>query len=81
MSKFWIAIPFSPSPNAFNMNTRDLLQANHEKLLEQYRSNLEGLLTLQAILIHDILPSVVDELELGIEATEWAKQWLEDICV
>lgn len=62
------------------MNTRDLLQANHDKLLEQYHLNLEGILALQATLIHDILPSVIDEFELGTEATEWAKQWLEDTC-
>ncbi|KAF9462463.1 CRAL-TRIO domain-containing protein [Collybia nuda] len=60
------------------MTTRDLLRANHEKILEQYRSNLEGLLTLQTTLIYDILPSVVDELGLGPDASEWAKQWLED---
>jgi retinaldehyde-binding protein 1 len=62
------------------MTIQDLLQKNYEKLLEQYTCNLEGVLTLQATLIRDILPSIQDELELGPEATEWAKEWLEDTC-
>jgi retinaldehyde-binding protein 1 len=59
------------------MTTQDL-QANYERLLEQYTCNLESVLTLQATLIRDILPSVKDELELSPEAVEWAKEWLED---
>lgn len=62
------------------MTIQDLLQVNYEKLLEQYTCNLEGVLTLQATLIRDILPSIQDELELSPEATEWAKEWLEDTC-
>jgi len=62
------------------MNIQSLLQANHERLLEQYTHNLEAVLTLQATLIRDILPSVEDELQLSPEATEWAKEWLQDTC-
>lgn len=62
------------------MIIQDLLQANYEKLLEQYNRNLEGVLSLQVTLIRDILPSIKDELELSPEATEWAKEWLEDTC-
>jgi hypothetical protein len=56
------------------------LQTNYEGLLEQYSCNLESVLTLQATLIRDILPAVRDELNLSPEATEWAKEWLEDTC-
>ncbi|KAF8647088.1 hypothetical protein AX16_006922 [Volvariella volvacea WC 439] len=60
------------------METRALLQANCERLLEQYVTNLDDILTLQATLIRDILPSVADELGLGPEAVEWGKDWLSD---
>lgn len=58
--------------------TRELLQANCERLLAQYNSNIQSVLALQTTLIRDILPSVTDELGLSPEATEWAKEWLED---
>ncbi|GLB37804.1 hypothetical protein LshimejAT787_0408550 [Lyophyllum shimeji] len=60
------------------MSTAELLRANCEKLLEQYNSSIQAVVALQATLIRDILPSVTDELELSPEATEWAKEWLED---
>ncbi|KNZ82196.1 hypothetical protein J132_06268 [Termitomyces sp. J132] len=60
------------------MSATDLLQANCERLLAQYNSNIQAIAALQTILIRDILPSVADELELSPEATEWAKEWLED---
>lgn len=62
------------------MDFRALLQANCERLLEQYVSNIDAVLALQVTLIHDILPSVTDELELSPEATEWAREWLSDTC-
>ncbi|KAF4597952.1 CRAL-TRIO domain-containing protein [Pleurotus pulmonarius] len=60
------------------MEIHALLQANCEKLLEQYRINLRSVRTLQATLIDDILPSIRDELDLSQEATSWARVWLED---
>ncbi|KAG5639451.1 hypothetical protein H0H81_001573 [Sphagnurus paluster] len=60
------------------MSTMDLLRANFERLMQQYNTNVHAILALQATLIRDILPSVSDELELGPDATEWAKEWLED---
>ncbi|KAF8070799.1 CRAL-TRIO domain-containing protein [Lyophyllum atratum] len=60
------------------MSTTELLRENCERLLVQYNSNIQAVLGLQATLIRDILPSVTDELELSPEATEWAKEWLED---
>ncbi|KAG6866403.1 hypothetical protein C0991_004688 [Blastosporella zonata] len=60
------------------MSTTNLLRENCERLLAQYNSNIHDIAALQAILIRDILPSVADELELSPEATDWAKEWLED---
>ncbi|KAK7473223.1 hypothetical protein VKT23_001321 [Stygiomarasmius scandens] len=60
------------------MDIRSLLQGNCDKLLTQYRSNLKTVLELQATLIEDVLPSVADELNLGLEQREWAREWLQD---
>ncbi|KAF9010630.1 CRAL-TRIO domain-containing protein [Cyathus striatus] len=60
------------------MDIQSRLQHNCERLLVSYRENLEDILNLQATLIRDILPSVMDELELPPDATEWAKEWLRD---
>lgn len=59
-----------------------LLKANRDRLLTQYTDNLEAVLALQGTLIHDILPSVTDELEFtdDAESTEWATEWLQDTC-
>lgn len=62
------------------METRKRLQRNRDTLLEQYHANLEDVYSLQDTLIQDILPSVTDELELGPDAQEWAKEWLSDTC-
>jgi len=60
------------------MDIYSLLNANCGKLLQQYHSNLEAVLSLQATLINDILPDVKLDLNLDAEATEWAKDWLQD---
>jgi retinaldehyde-binding protein 1 len=60
------------------MEIQDLLQSNSIKLLTTYRENMHHVLDLQATLIRDILPSLVDELDLGPDATEWAMEWLKD---
>lgn len=60
------------------MDIQSTLQINSEKLLSTYYENIDHVLDLQATLIRDILPSVVDELELGPDATEWAAEWLND---
>ncbi|KAF5380237.1 hypothetical protein D9757_008219 [Collybiopsis confluens] len=60
------------------MDTRLLLQANCDRLLEQYELNVNVVKALQGTLIQDILPSVVDELALDAEQIDWAKQWLQD---
>ncbi|KAF8902909.1 CRAL-TRIO domain-containing protein [Gymnopilus junonius] len=60
------------------METRKRLQKNRDALLEQYHTNLDDVYNLQDTLIRDVLPSVTDELELGPEAQEWAKEWLSD---
>ncbi|KAF8893464.1 CRAL-TRIO domain-containing protein [Infundibulicybe gibba] len=55
-----------------------LLQANCDRLLDQYHSNLQNIVSLQTTLLRDILPSIADELQLNPDATEWAKEWLLD---
>ncbi|KAF8629903.1 hypothetical protein AX15_003255 [Amanita polypyramis BW_CC] len=60
------------------MVIQERLKICHESLLDQYHANIEVVLTLQATLLRDILPSVEDELDLGPDATEWAKEWLYD---
>ena len=62
------------------MDIQNLLQANCERLLEQYQSNLRDVRVLQETLVNDILPDVVDELSLGPEETDWARSWLNDTC-
>ncbi|KAJ8077961.1 hypothetical protein PM082_000162 [Marasmius tenuissimus] len=60
------------------MDTRSLLQANCDRLIHEYQSNLNAALELQTILIEDVLPSVATELELDEEQQDWARTWLED---
>ena len=60
------------------METIQRLQTNRDALLEQYRSNLDDVYNLQDTLIQEILPSVTDELQLGPEIQDWAKEWLSD---
>jgi hypothetical protein len=62
------------------MTIQEVLRVNHEALLEQYHTNAEVVSSLQAVLLRDILPSLRDELELGPDTTEWAKEWLCDTC-
>ena len=54
------------------------MQTNRDALLDQYFANLEDVYNLQDTLIQSILPSVTDEFGLGLEAQEWAKEWLSD---
>ncbi|KAL0956819.1 hypothetical protein HGRIS_002930 [Hohenbuehelia grisea] len=60
------------------MDIRALLQANCDKLLVQYRANIDSVLLLQATLIQDILPSLQGELRLDQASTDWAREWLSD---
>jgi retinaldehyde-binding protein 1 len=62
------------------MDIYSLLNTNCETLLQQYSSNLETVLSLQATLINDILPDIQHDLELDDAATLWAKEWLLDTC-
>ncbi|KAF7376571.1 CRAL/TRIO domain-containing protein [Mycena sanguinolenta] len=60
-----------------------IANANREKfklLSSQYAENLEAVLALQGTVIDDLLPSVTDEFELDTESTQWAKEWLNDMC-
>ncbi|KAK1225654.1 hypothetical protein PQX77_011411 [Marasmius sp. AFHP31] len=60
------------------MDTRSLLQANCDRLIHEYQSNLDAAIELQTILIEDVLPSVATELELDEEQQDWARKWLQD---
>ncbi|KAF9452764.1 hypothetical protein P691DRAFT_696412 [Macrolepiota fuliginosa MF-IS2] len=60
------------------MDIQELLKSNSKQLLKEYNENMDHVLDLQTTLIRDILPSVVDEFELGPDATEWAEEWLND---
>lgn len=62
------------------MDIYSLLQANCDRLLEQYQTNVRDVRMLQETMLKDILPSVVDELSLGKEEVDWAKSWLKDTC-
>ncbi|TFK66503.1 CRAL/TRIO domain-containing protein [Pluteus cervinus] len=57
---------------------RELLEANCLRLLEQYQQHIDEVRVLQDTLVRDILPSVVDELQLSPEAAEWARESLLD---
>ncbi|KAF8915608.1 CRAL-TRIO domain-containing protein [Mucidula mucida] len=54
------------------MDIYSLLQANCDRLLEQYQTNVRDVRMLQETMLKDILPSVVDELSLGKEEVDWA---------
>ncbi|KAJ3809028.1 CRAL-TRIO domain-containing protein [Lentinula aff. lateritia] len=60
------------------MDTRLLLQANCDRLLEQYEANMKVVRELQSTLIEDVLPSLADELALNSEQIAWANQYLDD---
>ena len=63
-----------------SMEVYKRLQSNRDSLLEQYVANLDDVYGLQDTLMQIVLPSVADELQLGLEAQEWAKEWLSDTC-
>jgi hypothetical protein len=57
---------------------QQLLQANCERLIEQYNARLNDVLVLQRTLIEDILPSTTVELGLDDCTVAWIREWLED---
>ena len=62
------------------MDTLSLLQLNCERLLEQYYNNINAVRDLQITLLDDVLPHIVDELQLDTSSTESAKELLQDTC-
>jgi hypothetical protein len=60
------------------MSIRTLLEANCQNLVEEYHSRISFVLSLQEILIEDILPSIRDELQLDESRVLWSREWLED---
>lgn len=60
------------------MDIYSLLKKNNENLLKQYKENLELTLSLQNTLLHEVLPHLQDELQLGTDVVAWAREWVED---
>lgn len=60
------------------MNIHQVLQDNNSKLLNQYEANFQTVRDLQNIFQNDILPSLVNELALDEDSTQFARDWLND---
>jgi hypothetical protein len=57
---------------------RTLLREQCTILTEEYRTHLQTVQHLQRVFLEDILPSLVDELQLDKPAVEWQAEWLND---
>ena len=60
------------------LDTYAALQEQYRLLNELYDRNLDAVRQLQATLLHDILPGLVDEQELDATAVDRTREWLED---
>ncbi|KIP06538.1 hypothetical protein PHLGIDRAFT_30459 [Phlebiopsis gigantea 11061_1 CR5-6] len=60
------------------LNTYAALQEQYNLLNELYDSNLGAVRQLQATLLHDILPGLVDEQGLDATAVDRTREWLAD---
>lgn len=56
----------------------EVLRNKCQKLVEQYQLNSVAAKELQELFSRDILPSLIDELNLCPSAVQWAKDWLQD---
>lgn len=59
--------------------TLETLREQADLFAEVYEEHLEGTKSLQHTLIEDILPGLVDELDLQEEDEERARLWLGDL--
>ena len=57
-----------------------VLRKHYDLLNVQYEEHLEAVRELQKTLILQILPGLVDELELDEEGQQYCLEWLEDSC-
>lgn len=60
------------------MESNASLRHNHEKLVNLYHEHLQTVRSLQRTVVDDIVPGILDELELGSDAAEWAREWADD---
>ncbi|KAI0663346.1 CRAL/TRIO domain-containing protein [Cubamyces menziesii] len=61
------------------MSIEERLHAQHNLLMEAYQNNIASARTIQQTLLRDILPGLVDELELDEESEARARLWLNDL--
>ena len=61
------------------MSIEERLHAQHNLLIEAYQNNIASARTIQQTLLRDILPGLVDELELDEESEARARLWLNDL--
>lgn len=61
-----------------NCIARSVLEGNHNRLIDQYKTNLADVCALQSTLIDEILSHVVQELALSDADHTWAKEWISD---
>ncbi|KAH9892750.1 CRAL/TRIO domain-containing protein [Cubamyces lactineus] len=61
------------------MSLEERLHAHHNLLVEAYQNNIATARTIQQTLLNDILPGLVDELELDEESEARARLWLNDL--
>ena len=56
----------------------EALEEQYNKLNELYDGNLDAVEQLQATLLNDIVPGLIDELELDVTAVDPTREWLQD---
>ncbi|KAI0335044.1 CRAL/TRIO domain-containing protein [Cubamyces sp. BRFM 1775] len=61
------------------MSLEESLRAQHDLLTDAYQNNIASARTIQQTLLNDILPGLVDELELDEESEARARLWLNDL--
>ncbi|KAG2065090.1 CRAL/TRIO domain-containing protein [Suillus decipiens] len=61
-----------------NRIARSVLEDNHKRLIDQYKTNLADVCALQSTLNDEILSHVVQEFALSDADHTWAKEWISD---
>ena len=78
--KYDAAIPPWRCPSrSVHMDMSASLQANNEQLYALWSENSGLVVSLQMTLLDQILPNVVDELEIDPEDVKGAREWLQDV--
>lgn len=69
---------FTPSSSSSSMSITSVLQEYVGNLQKLYEENLAAVKLLQQTLTDEILPGLIDELELSDEKQRGAESWLSD---